>query len=71
MTDYFERDEEPDAVLRAFADASERGVTHRPETDLGEGNASRHYSEDYRRGAEPEQTTMWIDPVTGEPVVLP
>jgi hypothetical protein len=58
--DYLDCDDERD----------DRRVT-RPETDLGEGNASRHATEDFRRTTAAQQDTMWIDPVTGEPTILP
>jgi hypothetical protein len=58
-----------------FMDDEEATEGHRcstrPETDLSEGNASRHYTEDFRRSTAPDQVDLWVDPVTGEPTVLP
>jgi hypothetical protein len=62
MTDFLDRDDERD----------ERLQWTRPETDLSEGNASRHYTEDFRRRPELDDNPgLLVDPVTGEPIVLP
>lgn len=62
MNDDMFRDDERDDRLRWT----------RPETDLSEGNASRHYTEDYRRDPQVgQETALLVDPATGEPIVLP
>jgi len=62
MTDFF---------VTAAGDESRDAPVMRPETDLGEGNAGRHGSEDYRNGVDVQRGELWIDPVTGLATVLP
>ena len=75
MTDFYERDENVDDVAAAGR-RGDRGLTmRRPETDLTEGNASRHATEDFRgvgswteRPARPGDE--YLDD-QGDPIVLP
>jgi hypothetical protein len=58
-------DDDDDAAAAVY------GRRGRPDTDLSEGNASRHATEDFRRAVDPQDSGLMVDPCTGEPIVLP